>query len=103
MLAREKGLNTGAGNNGSPVIPVIVGDSLKAVRLSQALLRQGIDVLPMVYPAVPDNSARLRFFVNSTHTPEQIRFTLDIVAPQLETLQEADDEKQRAASLWALL
>ena len=104
MLAREKGLNTAASSSGSPVIPVIVGDSLKALRLSQALLRQGIDALPMVYPAVPDNSARLRFFVNCTHTPEQIRFALDVVAPELEALQKVDNEKQRAASsLWASL
>jgi 8-amino-7-oxononanoate synthase len=104
MLARERGLNTGASSSGSPVIPVIVGDSLKAVRLSQALFRQGIDALPMIYPAVPDNSARLRFFVNCTHTPEQIRFALDVVAPELEALQKVDDEKQRAASsLRALL
>jgi hypothetical protein len=83
---------------------VIVGDSLKAIRLSQALLRQGIDALPMVYPAVPDNSARLRFFVNCTHTPEQIHVALDAVAPELEALQKMDDEKQlAAASLWALL
>ncbi len=85
-LARERGLNTGAGSNDSPVIPVIVGESLKALSLSQALLRQGIDVLPMIYPAVPENSARLRFFVNCTHTPEQIRFTLDVVAQELEAL-----------------
>ncbi len=103
MLARERGLDTGASSSGSPVIPVIVGDSLKALRLSQALLRQGIDALPMVYPAVPDNSARLRFFVNCTHTPEQIRFALDVVAPELEALQKVDNEKQRAAlSLWDL-
>jgi 8-amino-7-oxononanoate synthase len=84
LLAREKGLNNGADSSDSPVIPVIIGDSLKAIRLSQALLRQEIDVLPMVYPAVPDNSARLRFFVNCTHTPEQIRFTLDVVAQEIE-------------------
>jgi 8-amino-7-oxononanoate synthase len=103
-LARERGLNTGAGSNGSPLIPVIVGDSLKALLLSQALLRQGIDALPMVYPAVPDNSARLRFFVNCTHTPEQIRFALDVVATELEALQKVDDEKQHdVSSLWALL
>ncbi|MDO9109082.1 MAG: aminotransferase class I/II-fold pyridoxal phosphate-dependent enzyme, partial [Desulfatirhabdiaceae bacterium] len=87
MLARERGLNTGASSSFSPVIPVIVGDSLKALRLSQSILRQEIDALPMVYPAVPDNSARLRFFVNCTHTPEQIRFALDVVASELEALQ----------------
>ena len=98
LLARKKGLNTGAVSSDSPVIPVIVGDSLKALSLSQALLGHGIDVLPMVYPAVPDNSARLRFFVNCTHTSEQIRFTLDAVVSELEALQQKGDEKQHAAS-----
>jgi 8-amino-7-oxononanoate synthase len=97
-LAREKGLNTGAVSSDSPVIPVIVGDSLKALSLSQALFRQGIDVLPMVYPAVPDNSARLRFFVNCTHTPEQIRFTLDAVASELEALQRKDTKNSALLS-----
>lgn len=87
-LAREKGLNTGPSSSGSPVIPVLVGDSIKAIRLSQALLRHGIDALPMIYPAVPDNSARLRFFVNCTHTPEQIRLAVDVVAPELAALRQ---------------
>ncbi len=86
LLARERGLNTGAVSSDSPVIPVIVGDSLRALSLSQALFRQGIDVLPMVYPAVPYDFARLRFFVNCTHTPEQIRYTVDVVAEELEAV-----------------
>jgi 8-amino-7-oxononanoate synthase len=88
LLARERGLNTGDVSSDSPVIPVIAGDSLKALSLSQALFKQGIDVLPMVYPAVPYDSARLRFFVNCTHTPEQIRHTLDVVASELAALQQ---------------
>ena len=98
MLAREKGLNTGASSGGSPVVPVMVGNSLKALKLSQALLRQGIDVLPMIYPAVPDNFARLRFFVNCTHSTEQIRFTLDAVTSELEALQREGDHERHAAS-----
>jgi 7-keto-8-aminopelargonate synthetase-like enzyme len=45
----------------------------------------------MVYPAVPYDSARLRFFVNCTHTPEQIRFTLDALASKHEALQHEED------------
>jgi 8-amino-7-oxononanoate synthase len=92
LLARERGLNTGAVSSDSPVIPVIVGNSLRALSLSQALRRQGIDVMPMVYPAVPYDSARLRFFVNCIHTPEQIRFTLDVVASELEALRQEEDK-----------
>ncbi|MCE5336357.1 MAG: aminotransferase class I/II-fold pyridoxal phosphate-dependent enzyme [Desulfobacteraceae bacterium] len=76
--ARAKGFDTGI-SNGLPIVPVIVGHSVKAMRLSQALFKEGIDVLPMVYPAVPDRAARLRFFISCTHTVEQIRHTLDVL------------------------
>ena len=80
-----------------------MGHSLKALQLSQNLFDEGIDALPMVYPAVPDKAARLRFFVNFNHTIEEIRFALDVVAPELEALQKVDDEKQPAgSSLWAV-
>ena len=43
------------------------------------LFKEGIDVHPVVYPAVPDTSARLRFFVSTAHTKEQIRAVIDIL------------------------
>ena len=75
-LARSKGLNTGL-SRGSVVIPIIVGDSLLSVRLSQDLFERGINVPFMIYPSVPQNAARLRFFLTCTHTQEQIRYTVD--------------------------
>jgi 8-amino-7-oxononanoate synthase len=78
-LARRHGLNTGASSR-SPVIPVIVGDTVRAVRLSQRLLEAGVNVQPMVAPAVPESGARLRFFVSSAHSTEQIRTAIDILA-----------------------
>jgi 7-keto-8-aminopelargonate synthetase-like enzyme len=62
---------------------VITGDSVHAVRLSQQLLHHGINVQPMVAPAVSESAARLRFFVTSTHTHEQIRQTVETVASLL--------------------
>lgn len=73
--AREAGLDTGASQH-SPVIPVIVGDSHSAIYLSQLLFQRGINVQPMVYPSVPNDKARLRFFISCTHTEEQISFTV---------------------------
>jgi 8-amino-7-oxononanoate synthase len=70
-LCREAGLNTGA-SAGTPVVPVIVGDSLRAARLSELLFRDGINVQPMVAPSVPEDQARLRFFIASTHTDEEL-------------------------------
>lgn len=69
--ARQAGLNTGSSQS-TPIIPVMVGDSMRAVRLSQQLLEAGINVQPMVAPAVADSGARLRFFVSSSHTKSQI-------------------------------
>ncbi|MGK7921840.1 MAG: aminotransferase class I/II-fold pyridoxal phosphate-dependent enzyme, partial [Trichodesmium sp.] len=80
--ARERGLNTGMSKD-SPVIPIIVGESIKSVLLSQRLLKRGINVPFMFYPSVPHNAARLRFFVTCNHTEEQIRFTIDALAEEL--------------------
>ena len=78
-LARSRGLDTGS-SAGTPIIPVITGDSIAAVRMSQQLLEQGINVQPMVAPSVRENAARLRFFVAATHTEAQIRRAVDAVA-----------------------
>jgi 8-amino-7-oxononanoate synthase len=73
--ARAAGLN--AGNCiGRAVVPVISGSSLAATQQSLKLLEQGINVQPILYPAVPEKSARLRFFLSSEHTPEHIDQTL---------------------------
>ena len=82
QLAQERGLDTGMSQN-TPVIPIIVENSLRCVQLSQALFERGINVMPLIYPSVPENSARLRFFISCTHTEEQIRFTVDTVAQTL--------------------
>jgi 7-keto-8-aminopelargonate synthetase-like enzyme len=71
MRCREEGLDTGA-SGGTAVIPVIVGDSLRAARLSAMLLDAGINVQPMVAPAVANDQARLRFFISCEHTEEEL-------------------------------
>lgn len=74
-LAQEAGLDTGT-SAGFAIVPVIVGSSVGAARLSQALFEGGINVQPILYPAVPDSSARLRFFLSGEHTEAQIRRTV---------------------------
>lgn len=83
-LARAAGIDTGDSHD-TPIIPCIVGDSLKTLRLSNTLLRRGINVNPIIYPAVPEDLARLRFFVTACHTEEQIRDTVAILAEELAT------------------
>ncbi len=86
-LARAAGVDTGE-SAGTPIIPCIVGDSLKTLRLSAALLRRGVNVNPILYPAVPEELARLRFFVTSCHSEEQIRFAVQALAEELAALRE---------------
>ena len=78
-LCKTRGLTTGS-SAGTPIIPVVLGDSVRSVRLSQALLERGINVQPMVAPAVSESAARLRFFVASTHTAQQIVQTVTTLA-----------------------
>ncbi len=77
-LAQDCGLNTGT-SNGMPIIPIILGDSLRCIEISAALLRQGVNARPILYPAVPENASRIRFFINADHTEEQIRRTVELL------------------------
>ena len=80
--ARLKGLNTGHATNG-PVIPVLIGDSAKAVVVSNRLLQNGFNALPIIFPAVSHQQARLRFFITSEHTAEQIEGVVECTAELL--------------------
>ena len=81
-LARDAGLDTGS-SGGSAVVPVIVGDSMRSLRLAQHLFDAGINVQPILYPAVPESSARMRFFITAQHREEQLRSALQAVSEAL--------------------
>jgi 8-amino-7-oxononanoate synthase len=78
-LALDRGLDTGR-SEGFSVIPVIFGTSEAAVQASNRMLDRGFNVQPIVYPAVEEGLARLRFFLCADHTEEQIRAAVDAVA-----------------------
>jgi 8-amino-7-oxononanoate synthase len=84
--ARRAGLDTGV-SKGFAVVPIIVGDGVKAIRLTDRLNKRGVNVLPILYPAVPLKSARLRFFITSEHTEEQIKETVRITKEELEKIE----------------
>lgn len=83
--ARAAGIDTGT-STGLAVIPAITGSSIRAARLSAAMFERGINVQPILYPAVPEKSARLRFFVSCQHTETQILETVRAVAEEIERL-----------------
>ena len=55
------------------IIPIMYYDEKITLKLSDFLQRNGMDAGMMSYPSVPHNQARIRLFVTSEHTKEQIR------------------------------
>lgn len=80
-LARQAGIDTGR-SAGLSVVPAITGGSIKAARLADAMFRRGINVQPILYPAVEEQAARLRFFINCSHSEQDIRYTVQVLAEE---------------------
>jgi 8-amino-7-oxononanoate synthase len=77
-LAQDAGLNTGNSHD-TPIVPVILGDSFRCIRISKMLLERGIDAQPILFPAVRESAARMRFFITAAHTEEQIVTTVSVL------------------------
>ena len=84
FVTKAKAANLDIGEcDGIAIIPVILGSSVKAAQISSELFAQGINVQPILYPAVPEKSARLRFFLSCEHTTEQVDHTLELLQQRL--------------------
>jgi 8-amino-7-oxononanoate synthase len=81
-LARAQGLDTGNAA-GTAIFPIMVADSLPAVMLSQRLLQRGINVQPVIHPAVPAKESRLRFFLTAMHTDDELAAAVAATAEEL--------------------
>lgn len=106
-LLAERGIDTGPARGESPVIPVITGDSMWALKLSERLLDlgvsassiergekgPGINAKPIIFPAVANDAARLRFFMTSLHTEEQLVYTADAIKRTLDQIREEAPKK----------
>ena len=77
-LARRL-LGVGPSKLPSPILPIVVGDNERALRLSAALLERGWHVQAIRPPTVPEASSRLRVTISAGHEPEQLeRFAGDL-------------------------
>jgi 8-amino-7-oxononanoate synthase len=84
--ARAAGLDVGA-SMGAAIVPIMTGDTPTTVILSNRLLDAGVNVTPIIFPAVGEKQARLRFFLTSRHTPEQIETAIDCTAREMAKLR----------------
>lgn len=83
--ARGYGLNTGL-SRGTPIVPVILGSSENALKASIGLRDRGFIVPPIMHPAVEEAAARLRFFITSCHSEQQIDSAVDALAEVLQAI-----------------
>jgi glycine C-acetyltransferase len=56
----------------TPIIPVILGETAAAIRMSDRLLAQGVFVTGFGYPVVPQGQARVRCQISAAHTREDL-------------------------------
>lgn len=58
--------------SGSQIVPIIIGNTQKAIKASEVLEKKGFLVHPIKPPTVPQNTSRLRVSFSAAHTKEQI-------------------------------
>ena len=72
MKGRLEEIGLSVAYHGTPIIPLMVGDEERAIRLSQELLARGILLRAIRYPAVPRGSARLRLTASLSYREEEL-------------------------------
>jgi len=80
MQSGLKSLGYDIGDSETPIIPILIGDIGTMIVLWRSLFDQGIFTNPVIPPAVPEHSCRLRISMMATHTNKQIDFVLDAFA-----------------------
>ncbi len=65
------------GESDTPITPVIVGESSKAKDLSNRLYNEGVFALPIIFPMVARDKARIRTMMNAGLTKDDLNFALE--------------------------
>jgi len=63
-----------------PIVPIMLGDAVVAVRMAEAMLERGVYVVAFSYPVVPQGTARIRVQVSAVHTPDDLDRAMDAFA-----------------------
>ena len=72
-----KDLGFNIGNSQTPITPIIVGESGVAKKLSQRLFEEGVFALPIVFPMVARDKARIRTIMNAALTRDDLDFAIN--------------------------
>jgi 8-amino-7-oxononanoate synthase len=77
MLKGYKELGFDTGTSETPIVPIIIKDSIKVYGMCKLLFENGVFVNPVVSPAVPPGRELLRTSYMATHTEEQLDRVLE--------------------------
>ena len=75
-----KDLRFDIGVSTTPITPVMIGDSEIAKKLSVRLFEEGVFALPIVYPMVAKEKARIRTIMNAALTIDDLDFAINVFA-----------------------
>ncbi|MBX3728165.1 MAG: pyridoxal phosphate-dependent aminotransferase family protein [Candidatus Sumerlaeia bacterium] len=79
LMSELQRMGFDTGDSETPIIPIVIGDTIACFRFWAALHEAGIFVNPVVAPATPPNRALIRLSVMATHTREQLAFALEAI------------------------
>lgn len=88
---KSMGFNTGKSE--TPIIPLFIGDDIKALTITQMLLDNGVFVNPVVSPAVPKEDSLIRYSLMATHTKEQVDISIEKITKAAKKLGVLDPGK----------
>jgi len=80
--ARTMGLDTGRAI-GIGMLPLMVGASTRAAKMVTRMYKRGINTSLIIYPGVPLNAGRLRFFLRADSTAPEIRSAIQVFKEEL--------------------
>jgi glycine C-acetyltransferase len=60
-----------------PIVPVMFGEAMPAVKMAESLLAKGVYVIPFSFPVVPKGKARIRTQVSAAHSREDLQFAVE--------------------------
>jgi glycine C-acetyltransferase len=63
----------------TPIVPIIIGDTAKAITMSSQLLKRGVYVSGFGFPVVPQGQARLRCQISAAHTREHLDQAIEAI------------------------
>ena len=82
---KDAGFDTG--RTESPIIPLFVRDTIKAMTVVRMAYERGVFITPVIAPAVPENDVLIRFALMATHNTEQVDQAVDVLTDIFKELE----------------